>query len=583
MPKRARLVVRILLILVLVGLAVYRYRQAHQSQAQAQAPAVESTTGGTLVATLPSEPTSFNRYAVAETPTLIVALLTQEPLVRVNRVTSDLESRLAREWSSSPDGLTWTLKLREDVVFSDGWPFTAADVVFSFAALYDKRVGSPIATGFQVNGQPLTVRAEGDHTVVLTFPSPYGPGLAMLDSLPILPRHLLEPSLTSGTFAKAWGVTTPPAQMAGLGPFVLAEYVSGQRIRFTRNPHYWRRDDRGQPLPYLDELDLEIQPDQNAAALRLESGDLDLLDDPVRPEDMSAFTAAQTQGKLRLLEAGVATDPNMLWFNLAPNAPRAKDRPWLQREELRQAISYAVDRKVIVDTVYLGAAEPAYGPVTSGNREWFIPDLPKTEFDPAKAKALLASIGLTDRNGDGLLEDAAGKPARFSILTRKGKTDLERGAAVIQDQLRKVGLAVDIVDLDMRALLAQLSKGDYDAIYFHIGADSTDPARNLDFWLSSGSFHFWNPEQPKPTTPWEAQIDDLMRKQSTTIDRAERHRLFAEAQRVLAAHLPVLYFAAPKVTVAMSTRVAGAMPVVMQPYVLWSAETLRVTAPARNR
>jgi peptide/nickel transport system substrate-binding protein len=369
----------------------------------------------------------------------------------------------------------------------------------------------------------------------------------------------------------------------GLGPFVLAEYVPAQRLRFTRNPRYWRHDDKGAALPYLDEIDVDIVPDLNAASLRLESGELDMQELPVRPEDMAAFSAAEKAGRIKLLDAGTAIDPNALWFNLVPNAPRAKDRPWLQREELRRAISYAVDRQVVVDTVYLGAAEAAYGPVTTGNREWYVPDLPKTPHDPAKAKALLAAIGLTDRNGDGKLEDASGRPATFSILTRKGNTSLERGAAVLQDQLGKIGLTVDIVALDQKALIAQFGKGDYDAIEMWLPADAMDPARNQDFWLSSGGFHVWNPGQKTPATPWEARIDDLMRQQSTTIDRAKRHQLFADVQRVFAEHVPVLYFAAPKIVVATSARVTGATPVALQPWVLWNAEMLRVTTPRSGR
>src|SRR5262249_14127687 len=152
-------------------------------------------------------------------------------LVRVDRQTGRLEARLAQEWATSPDGLTHTLKLRKDVTFSDGAAFTAADVVFTFQALYDPRVGSPMAAAFQIGGRPLTVRAADDHTVVVTFPAPFGPGLSILDSLPILPRHKLAAALDAGTFGGAWSLRTPPADIVGLGPFVLAEYVPGQRMK----------------------------------------------------------------------------------------------------------------------------------------------------------------------------------------------------------------------------------------------------------------------------------------------------------------------------------------------------------------
>jgi peptide/nickel transport system substrate-binding protein len=139
---------------------------------------------------------------------------------------------------------------------------------------------------------------------------------------------------------------------------------------------------------------------------------------------------------------------------------------------------------------------------------------------------------------------------------------------------------VDAVPLDSGALFGRFKARDYDAIYFVVSASSTDPDSSMEFWLSSGSFHFWNADQKRPATEWEATIDDLMRRQSTSLDRAERVRLFALAQRTLAAHLPILYFAAPRIFVAMSTRVSGATPSVIFPFVLWNAEVLSVGPPA---
>jgi peptide/nickel transport system substrate-binding protein len=508
--------------------------------------------------------------------------LTQATLARVNRVTGELEPWLAASWtSSSADGRVWTLKLRPGLVFSDGTPFTAADVQFTFRALYDKKVASPLASSLLINGQPLDVRAIDDTTIVLTMPAPYRPGLSMLDAIPILPRHKLEAAFTAGTFRDAWGLSTPPSDLAGLGPFMLKTYAPGERMVFARNPHYWRRDDQGAPLPYLDEIEVQIVPNQNAEILRLQGGTADLMTAEARPEDLATLRRLAASGTVQLIDVGVSINPGVLWFNLAPGAESAKDHPWLQREELRRAISYAIDRKAFADTVFLGAAQPIYGPVTSSNREWFMPDLPKTEYDIARAKSLLASIGLTDHHGDGMLEDKAGHPVRFSILTLKGHTDLEHSAVVLGEQLAKVGLKVDVVPLEQHAMLDRFFKGEYEAIYFYIEADSFDPARSPDFWLSSGDFHLWQPRQKKPARPWEATIDDLMRRMSTTMDRDEARRLFVDVQKTMAEHLPVLYFAAPEVTIAMSSRVQGATPSVLQPPVLWNADVLWLTAAGR--
>ncbi len=530
--------------------------------------------GGRLVATLRSEPASFNRLVSPHFAEDVFTRLTQASLLRLDRVTGELEPRLARDWSPSADGLTWTLRLIEDAAFSDGTPFTSADVLFSFAALYDERVKSEVASSLRVNGLPLEVTAPDAHTVVIRFPAPYGPGLALLDALPILPKHKLEAALSSGTFRDAWGVETPLADVVGLGPFVISEHAPGERLVFTRNPHFWGRDPDGRRLPYLDELELQIVSDQNTEMLRLEAGEVDLTTDEIRAEDHAAMRRLEEAGQLRLVDAGVTISPHALWFNLG--SPPASGRAWLQDEPVRRAVSHAIDRRAIADTVYLGAADPIYGPVTPGHGAWFLPDLPRAAFDPGEAQRLLASAGLIDRDGDGLLEDEAGSAARFSILTGRGNTTRDRTLSVIQEHLRRVGLTVDIVSLEVGAMVARWMARDYDAMFFYVVFDSFDPARSLEYWMSSGSFHFWNPGQTTPATSWEVRIDDLMRQQSTTLDPVARRELFAEAQRTLAEHLPILYFVAPRVTFAMNARVLGATPSVLQPAILWNAEMLSV-------
>jgi len=134
-------------------------------------------------------------------------LLTQATLIRANPLSGELEPRLATEWIGSPDGLTWTFTLRNNLKFSAGVPFPAADVFFTFQALYDPRAASPLGNQIQVAGQPLQVRAIDDGHVEVKLPAPFGPGLAMLDSVPILPRHKLQVALDQGTFRAAW---SPP-------------------------------------------------------------------------------------------------------------------------------------------------------------------------------------------------------------------------------------------------------------------------------------------------------------------------------------------------------------------------------------
>ena len=552
------------------------------SCAKTQDSSERAPSGGKLVMTYRSEPASFNRHAAASVAEDLVTRLIHTTLVRVDRTTGKVEPRLAREWSASADGLTWMFKLEENVTFSDGAPFTAADVVFSFRALYDPVVKSRLASSLSIGGQPMQVRALDAHTVSVVFPKTYGPGISLLDALPIFPEHKLRSSLEAGTFQDAWGVTTAGADMPGLGPFVIQEYVPGQRLVFARNPRFWRRDEAGRQLPYIDQLELQFTPDQNAEVLRLQAGEADLMTDKVRFQDLTSLKEAAARGAITLHSAGVSIAPDMLWFNLNPRAKPAVGRPWLQEDELRLAISDAVNRTTIVNTVFLGEAVEISGPITPGHGEWFSPDL-RPVFDPAQASKRLAAIGLADRNGDGFLDDARGQTASIAILTIKGNTIRERSLEIIREQLRKVGLKVDIAARDGSAFHEALETGSYDAMYMAVEPDSVDPGRGTDFWLSSGSMHFWNPSQPKPSTSWEARIDDLTARQSTSVDHAERLRLFAEVQRVFAAHKPVVYFAAPKVTVAASARVGGVRASLFAPHVLWNAERLYVQASPDSR
>ena len=531
------------------------------------------TPGGELVASLRSEPANYNRYFEATSPADLVALLTHARLVVINRATDALEPALAESWQTSPDGKTLTLTLRPGVTFSDGVPLTAADVLFSFAVAYDAP-GSVLGDALVAGGRRLEVTSPDPRTVVIRLPEPFAPGVRLLDNLPILPRHKLEHALRDGTIRTAWTPAKPLTDIAGLGPFVLTGHVAGQRLVFTRNPHYWRRDADGRELPLLDRLTVEIVPEPNAEALRLEAAATDLMAAAeIRTDDYARFKRAADQGRLKLLDIGVSLDPNLLWFNLKP--PARDPKPWLRKTEFRQALSAGADRDAIVNTVYLGAAVPIFGPVTPRNTTWYSP-APRQPHDPAKARQLLAAAGLTDRNHDGMLEDAAGRPVRFSILVQAGHTVRTRTVSVLQDQFRKLGITADIVSLDVGSIIGRWQKGEYDAIFHGFQQSATDPAMTLDFWLSSGGMHFWNPSQAKPATPWEAQIDDLMRRQVSSTDLAERQRLFAEVQRILGEHAPALYFAAPKVTVAMSPRVANATPAPQIPQILWRADTLAV-------
>jgi peptide/nickel transport system substrate-binding protein len=556
---------------LLIGAAVLAAAAAIGRPA-ATAPARADRVDDTLVASVRAEPRSFNRYIARDLTTAVVTNLIHSGLVRVDRTTDRLEGDLAERWQLLADRRTYRLHLRPNLRFSDGAPFSADDVVFSFKAIYDREVGSVLADTLQVRGQPLIVAAEDPLTVTIQFPSPFGAGLRMLDGVPIYPRHRLASALDNGSFRSAWGVATAPSDLAGLGPFVLRRYQPGERLIFDRNPYFWRHAAGAPPLQHFV---LEVLPDQDAELLQLETGGIDFTQSALRPTDVPALGRATRDGRISVTDAGIGLDGDLLWINLrAAKAADPRSR-WLQNADFRRAVAQSVDRGAFVDTVYLGEAVAADSIVSPGNREWHV-HAPLPAYDLQSSRRLLDGLGLRDRGGDGVRRDAGGHPARLALLTQKGNSSLERGAEVIRESLAAVGVQVDVVALEAGAVIDRVMRGEYDAAYFRLVTTDGDPALNLDFWLSSGSAHVWNPEQRSAATLWESQIDSLMDQIATTIDGERRRALFADVQRLIGREVPVLCFAFPRQPVAVSTRVVGAMPAPYSPPILWNPAAIGV-------
>ena len=140
----------------------------------------------------------------------------------------------------------------------------------------------------------------------------------------------------------------------------------------------------------------------------------------LRETDYAVVRSAVQRGALTMKELGVSMDADAVWFCLKPEAKRADPRfAFVQKLEFRQALSHAVDRENFAETVFQGLAVPIWGPLTPGNRQWFWPDITRYPPDQARARALLRSIGLEDRNGNGVVEDPAGTEARFTVTTEQ--------------------------------------------------------------------------------------------------------------------------------------------------------------------
>src|SRR6266849_4572016 len=233
--------------------------------------------GGHLVVGQRSEPKTLNPVTATDAVSREVIGRLMADLITINRASQQTEPALARSWKMSPDGRTFTLKLRKGIRFSDGHPFDADDVVFTFTVYLDEAVSSPQRDLLLIDGKPLTISKLDQYTVRFSLPRPYAAAERLFDSFAILPRHILEKPYHEGKFLQAWPLNAPPTEVVGLGPFRVKQYWPGQRILLERNPYYWKADRENHRLPYLDELVFLFVGTEDAQVMRFEAGETDLI------------------------------------------------------------------------------------------------------------------------------------------------------------------------------------------------------------------------------------------------------------------------------------------------------------------
>jgi peptide/nickel transport system substrate-binding protein len=544
--------------------------------------------GGRLVIALKAEPKTLNPLIAADTPSREVISAMQADLVHINRATQLTEPALAKSWKVSADGLRYTLTLRQGLKFSDGHPVDIEDVLFTFRVYLDQAVHAPQRDLLVIDGKPISVRKVDAQTVVFQLAKPYGVGERMFDGWAILPRHLLETAYKEGKLAQSGALGTPANQWAGLGPFRLKEYVAGQRLVLERNPYYWKTDERGNRLPYLDEIVFLFVPSADAQVLRFQSGETDL----ISRLGAENFSVLSRQGRdYTLADAGPGLEYNFLFFNLnelgqKATAEMARKQSWFRAEKFRQAVSLAIDREAIVRLVYQGRGAPLWGPVTPGNARWVNSGIAHSARSLDKSRQLLGDAGfrwVSGENGDSRLVDPEGKPVEFSIITSASNADRAKMAAVIQDDLKQLGMRVQVVPLELRSLIDRVTQTkEYDACVLGIASFDADPNSDLNVWLSSGGMHLWNPSQKRPATNWEAEIDRLMQQQLTATNSAQRKKLYDRVQEILVEHQPMIFLASPDILAGAKKSVGNFHPAVLEPYVLWNVEQLYQRNGAEN-
>ena len=514
--------------------------------------------GGRLNYSLSGEPSSFNFATSQDNRTELVTYLITGTLLEFDFEQLTVGPGVARKWSVSPDSRTIRVELREGLRFSDGRPVTAQDVIFSLDRLFQDGSSTARGDSLRIEGQPLGYRRLNDSSVEITFPQKFAAAEYALTYIPVFPTHLMSDQ--DRKLEDYWTLDVDPSSMAGLGPFVIAEHHPAQKTVLRNNPHYWKVDKLGQRLPYLDEIVIHYIPQRDTQILRLEAGELDLLDAQVRPSD---WTRLEGKG-FQLLDAGPSAQLKFLWFNQKPGAENLSPykRNWFANVDFRRAVSQAISRRAIVETVFQGRAEEAWSLLPSSIRTWHAPSVRKYPYDPAQARRLLMEAGFSwiEEEGRTRLVDSGGHPVQFEIFCRSDQ-QWGRIAAVVQQDLERLGMEVAVRQEEFRALISRVMRNhDYEAAIMGIGFPY-EPVEHGNVLFSSAPMHFWNPGQKPPATEWEAEVDRLFLKQITTLELAERQLLFTRIQEILAEEVPLVPLVNQNILVVASPAIQGLKPV----------------------
>jgi peptide/nickel transport system substrate-binding protein len=523
-PRLALLALATLLVCGLGGVAAIASGSTAASPAASPAGATVLHVGWT------AEPDNLNPMVGYETSALEIFHLNYDYLVGFKA--SDLQPtpELATSWTHSPDGKVWTFKLREEVKWQDGEPFTADDVVFTFRTIIEDEVSNYVGYTEFIE----TVKAIDPLTVEFTCSKPKTNMLGM--PIPILPEHLWN-KLSAAEITNTYP-NDPP--MIGTGPFQVVEWKRGEYVRAVANKDYWRG------APKASEVVWSLYKNQDTMAADLKSGAIQVAWDIPQAQ----FDPLNAEPDLAAI-GGVLNGFNHMGFNCY-TGEASLGNPVLRDAGFRRALNWAIDKQKVVDIGYLGHAQAATTIIRSDyykeplDYHWQPAESEAYTFDPARAASELDAAGYTDTDGDGIREDKAGKPIELRLFARSQSSTDQRVGKLITGWLEAIGLAIDFQVIDENAMSDKIYNfkndefaPDYDMFLWYWYSDP-DPNFILSV-LTEGQIGSWS------DTQWsDPEYDRLYTQQQTTLDAQARKELVWRMQEIAYDQSPYITLTYPE-------------------------------------
>ncbi len=429
---------------------------------------------------------------------------------------------LAKSWEISQGGLAITFHLRPGVKWHDGFPFTAADVLFTYQKTIDPKTPTAYAGDFL---KVKKAEVLDPYTFRVTYDKPFAPALMSWSSA-ILPQHLL-----AGKDIVKSPLTRHPV---GTGPYIFKEWSAGQKITLIANPAYF------EGRPYVDGYMMRIIPDMATMFLELRARGIDRMG--LTPLQFTRQTENNLFKKNFNKYRYLSFSYTYLGYNLK--------NPLFADKRVRQAISYMINREELIQGVLLGLGKPATGPYKPGTWAYNgkVKDYP---YNPQRAKALLAEAGWQDRSGKGSLEKD-GKPFTFEIITNQGNEVRAKCAEIIQRRLADIGIVVKIRVIEWAAFVNDfINKRKFDATI--LGWTIPMDPDIYDVWHSSKT----GPEELNFVSYRNKEVDDLLEKGRSTFDQQVRKQCYDRIQEILAEDQPYSFLYVPDALPIIEARFRG--------------------------
>ena len=486
-------------------LAFERARKAEQLPGYKRGDWLVSSFGTALKTITPL--VSTDAYAGEVQSYILESLLTRD--------TETLEwlGLIAKSWRVSEDGLTFTFQLREDVKFSDGVALTADDVAFTFAFIQTPEIAAPRERA--VYDKIASVTATGQYEVVFQFKEPYYDSLAMAGGISILPRHFYEPYLKAPEkFNQSKGL------LLGSGPYRLADpkgWTPDQGlVELQRNPRYWG------PQPSFDRLLWKVIQNDAARLTTFRNGEIDAYG--ARPREYQTLREdKELSARTQQFEY---MSPTAGYSYIGWNQKRSGKPARFADKRVRQAMTYLTDIQRINDEIMLGYAEAAVSPFSPHSKQHDVA-LVARGFDLEKAKQLLKDAGYADRNKDGVLEDAQGKPFEFELVFFQDNEDTKRIVLFLKDLYARAGIVLVPKPTEWSVMLDLINKRDFEAITlgWTSGVETDIYQIFHSKQIEGGGDNFVHYKN--------SALDQLIDQARGTVDEAKRMPLWQQAERIM--------------------------------------------------